>query len=270
MNWVLYANACRKVMNNAHASTMCNPYMTIICIIAYLVSCCRFLPTCFFSCWSFTVEMAFFTAAFRWRFAEVQLIWICGMNFILNSTLKWRWMKEIWKHILTTATVPYPPCCHFSDCRTFLANFGILLHFNCFRNFGRTYISPLKLILEHVLPKSSLKGPKKTFALQHTFQHHIFFGESWGLKSSNMTIRQRFPRLGSTYEALPSEKCIRLVTIGYQFQWLAVKQWDFYWCLNDLFYRFFSLHSHLEVEIRWWSEILFGNGTCFHSLWNLW
>ena len=65
-------------MDNAHASTMCNLYMTII---AYLVSCCRCLPACFFSCWSFTVEMAFFTAALRWRFAEVQLIWICGMIF---------------------------------------------------------------------------------------------------------------------------------------------------------------------------------------------
>ena len=127
------------------------------------------------------------------------------------------------------STGPYPTCCHFSDCRTFLANFGnFCCTVNFFRKFGRKYISPLKLILEHVLPKSSIKGPKKNFCLAaylaapHLFRwiFRVEVFQPW--RSTNET-----PRLGSTHEALPSEKCIRLVTIGYQVQWLAVKQWNF-------------------------------------------
>lgn len=170
------------------------------------------------------------------------------------------------------STGPYPTCCHFSDCRTFLANFGnFCCTVNCFRKFGRKYISPLKLILEHVLPKSSIKGPKKKLLPCSipcsTTSFSVNF-EGWSLPT--MTIHQRNPQVGLHAWSAPIGEVHKV-----SYHWLpspvvSREAVEFCWCLNDLFYRFYSLHSHLEVEIRWWSEICLERGTCFHSLWNLW
>ncbi len=51
----IFQDVRRKVMDAADAITTYNPEMTMVCIIAFLVSCYRCLPTCFyvFSWWSF-------------------------------------------------------------------------------------------------------------------------------------------------------------------------------------------------------------------------